>query len=416
MHKGSRNIAGLSLGIMLIGFLITLFISSQKTYMLLLQDGFMAGLVGGLADWFAVTALFRHPLGIPIPHTALVPKNRSKVTQSLITVIETELLNKESILQKVSHIPLVGQIIKFAGKQLLRPSLQKAMVSFAVQSIERFDTDRLVPLAKQEIKHFVNKIETAAILSKISNELIHNGYDEQAFHYIVQRTQVWVSKPEARTAMGNMANQALQHLEVNGLMQFALNAFIGFMSEEKLGEILQTSLTTTLSEMQQPNDLRRVKMMAIIRTELQSLSQNEQLIQTLDKWKFQWAEQMEWELHLQPLFANLKQKMIAYLSRESFAKDVMLPYLQNQLNHLAADIARTALFETWLHEQIVLFLESNHAQIGHLVRENLNKLDNKTLTELLEDKIGKDLQWIRVNGALCGYLIGIVLGAIKLWL
>src|SRR6516162_10700636 len=63
----------------------------------LLQAAAKAGFVGGIADWFAVTALFRHPLGIPIPHTALLPKNRKRVTKGLVSTLENEWLTKESI-------------------------------------------------------------------------------------------------------------------------------------------------------------------------------------------------------------------------------------------------------------------------------------------------------------------------------
>ena len=76
------------------------------------MGGFEAGLVGGLADWFAVTALFRHPMGIPIPHTALLPKNREKVTQSLINMLENDWLTKESIMDKFTQIHILDKIFE----------------------------------------------------------------------------------------------------------------------------------------------------------------------------------------------------------------------------------------------------------------------------------------------------------------
>ena len=69
----------------------------------LLHGGFEAGLVGGLADWFAVTALFRHPLGLPIPHTALLPNNRKRMTNALVSILRNDWLSKESIQEKVKH-------------------------------------------------------------------------------------------------------------------------------------------------------------------------------------------------------------------------------------------------------------------------------------------------------------------------
>ena len=67
----------------------------------------------------------------------------------------------------------------------------------------------------------------------------------------------------------------------------------------------------------------------------------------------------------------------------------------------------------WIQKQITVLVENNHSQIGNLVQENLDKLDNETLIDMMENNIGKDLQWIRVNGAVCGFIIGIVLTGIQ---
>ncbi|MGR5908150.1 DUF445 family protein [Bacillus paranthracis] len=64
-------------------------------------------------------------------------------------------------------------------------------------------------------------------------------------------------------------------------------------------------------------------------------------------------------------------------------------------------------------KQVVKLVENNHSKIGKLVQENLDKLDDKTLIEMIENNVGKDLQWIRVNGAVCGFMIGLVLEGIK---
>ena len=74
-------------------------------------------------------------------------------------------------------------------------------------------------------------------------------------------------------------------------------------------------------------------------------------------------------------------------------------------NHTAID--------PWIQNQIAILVENNHEQIGNLVQENLDKLDDKTLVDMVENNIGKDLQWIRVNGAVCGFVIGIFLTGIQ---
>ena len=89
--------------------------------------GFEAGLVGGLADWFAVTALFRHPMGIPIPHTALLPKNRKRVTKGLINTLENEWLTKESITNKVKEMQLAQMVLQIAEREMQSDAVKRGL-------------------------------------------------------------------------------------------------------------------------------------------------------------------------------------------------------------------------------------------------------------------------------------------------
>src|SRR3954469_1714604 len=115
--KGSKKIALYSLMIMGGGFIVT-FPFQGSIWGDLLHGGFEAGLVGGLADWFAVTALFRHPLGIPIPHTALLPKNRNRIIAGIISMLENDWLTKESIRKKIDTIIFTEKLFEIIDKEL----------------------------------------------------------------------------------------------------------------------------------------------------------------------------------------------------------------------------------------------------------------------------------------------------------
>ena len=91
----------------------------------------------------------------------------------------------------------------------------------------------------------------------------------------------------------------------------------------------------------------------------------------------------------------------------------VVPFLQTQMNKIKEDELTVQKIEDWLQKQVVTIVEKNHSKIGKLVQENLDKLDDKTLIEMIENNVGKDLQWIRVNGAVCGFMIGLVLEGIK---
>src|SRR6185312_13793028 len=99
----------------------------------LLHGGFEAGLVGGLADWFAVTALFRHPLGLPIPHTALLPKNRDKLTKGIISMIENDWLSKASVTERVKDLVTAEKIIPLVECELQSDKAKEGLSKFLIE-------------------------------------------------------------------------------------------------------------------------------------------------------------------------------------------------------------------------------------------------------------------------------------------
>src|SRR5881394_2422369 len=107
--KNSNYLATISLAIMAVGFVGTMPIQ-HSLWGVILQGGFEAGLVGGLADWFAVVALFRHPLGVPIPHTAIIPSNKDRIGENLATFICANFLSTAQVLDKLRRFDTASRV------------------------------------------------------------------------------------------------------------------------------------------------------------------------------------------------------------------------------------------------------------------------------------------------------------------
>src|SRR5262249_10299155 len=98
------------LALMVVIAIATRFVPSQRWLVLLVRAGAEAGIIGGLADWFAITVLFRHPFGIPLPHTAILPNNKDRIGRSLGSFVERNFLVPEVILPKIHQADLAGKI------------------------------------------------------------------------------------------------------------------------------------------------------------------------------------------------------------------------------------------------------------------------------------------------------------------
>ncbi|AOM10448.1 MULTISPECIES: DUF445 domain-containing protein [Bacillus cereus group] len=412
MSLQTKYIAGISLGVMGVGFAAS--IPFQGTVAgEIIQGGFEAGLVGGLADWFAVTALFRHPMGIPIPHTALLPKNRKRVTKGLIHTLENEWLTKESITNKVKEMQLAQMVLQIAEREMQSDAVKKGIVTIAEKAIVTIDTEKLAVIIEKELKAYLHTINTSNILQVLVDQLVVQEYDEKTLDYILVKVKDWTAQDEARYQLGSLGMKAMENIKVDGFLQFTLKSFMNIVDEDKIGGILQKFIISNINSLQEADNSTRQLILAKIRQEIINVKENEALLKELENWKEKWIANWNATDKIKEMLEQVQQRAVAFVNNEEFADKYVIPFLQKQMNKIKEDEQTVQKIEEWLQKQVVTLVEKNHSKIGKLVQENLDKLDDKTLIEMIENNVGKDLQWIRVNGAVCGFMIGLVLEGIK---
>ncbi|HDR6317355.1 TPA: DUF445 domain-containing protein [Bacillus thuringiensis] len=412
MSLQTKYIAGISLGVMGVGFAAS--IPFQGTVAgEIIQGGFEAGLVGGLADWFAVTALFRHPMGIPIPHTALLPKNRKRVTKGLIHTLENEWLTKESITNKVKEMQLAQMVLQIAEREMQSDAVKKGIVTIAEKAIVTIDTEKLAVIIEKELKAYLHTINTSNILQVLVDQLVVQEYDEKTLDYILVKVKDWTAQDEARYQLGSLGMKAMENIKVDGFLQFTLKSFMNIVDEDKIGGILQKFIISNINSLQDADNSTRQLILAKIRQEIINVKENEALLQELENWEEKWIANWDATDKIKEMLEQVQQRAITFVKNEEFTDKYVMPFLQKQMNKIKEDEQIIQKIEEWLQKQVVTLVEKNHSKIGKLVQENLDKLDDKMLIEMIENNVGKDLQWIRVNGAVCGFMIGLVLEGIK---
>lgn len=410
----TRNIATLSLLAMALGFVVMLFLPSNLLVELL-KGGFEAGLVGGIADWFAVTALFHHPLQIPIPHTALLIKNRVRIIQSLISALENELLNKQSIQDKLRNFKLMEVLSGAVLRQLKKPAFRQAVLRSAQGALNQLPLDRAVAPVQSAVRNYVVQADLGGTAQDLLGRMMEQGYDEKALDYVLGEAIEWARQPSTQAMLGKRVSEKLSEIQMGGLMGFAIQAFSGFMSEDKLGPLLQNMVLEELRKLRDADNESRAALLQELRIRLFMLPDNESLITQL---KGAAEEQLQGErfgafilARLEELRASLIAKLTA---EEEKGGGILLRGYVSLVRYLGRQPELLKQWEDRIITYVVDMVETHHYRIGILVRENLEKLDNKTLVAMIEQKVGKDLQWIRVNGALCGFVVGVLLTILQL--
>ncbi|MFJ5751028.1 DUF445 domain-containing protein [Peribacillus frigoritolerans] len=403
--KSSRKIARYSLIIMGAGYIATT--PFQGTLPLdLLHGGFEAGLVGGLADWFAVTALFRHPLGLPIPHTALLPNNRKRMTNALVSMLKNDWLSKESIQDKVKHIPFTEKLIPILGKEIQSDTFRKVLIKLIKQMIGYIDIEKISPFVAKKIKASLSGIDMSKILHLVSSELLNEEFDKKALDHVLKKAEDWLGKKETSHRLGIVSMDVLSKIELEGMLQFAVKSIQSLLNEEKLGNIIQNLLLSVVNNLQNEKEPNREALILYIRKEIQGINHNRELLEGVEKWKKQLLTKWEPEATIEGSLKQIQQEALDFVEDEHFMDTYLTPMIHHVLDNIKENSRH---IDNWIQKQITVLIEKNHTQIGNLVQENLDKLDNETLIDMMENGVGKDLQWIRVNGAVCGFIIGLIL-------
>lgn len=409
----SKYLASFSLVVMGSGFVITSLFQDSMIGTIL-QGGFEAGLVGGLADWFAVTALFRHPMNLPIPHTALLTKNRQKLTRGIVSMLENKWLTKTSITDKMKQIHLAEKIFLIIEKELHSDSVKRGITAVIEQAIHHINIKKIASFIEKEIKNYLYSTRTNSLIESAINQVLAHNYDEKALNYILMKAKGWAEKDSVRHELGSAAIKAIDRIELDGFLQFAVRSFMNVVDENKLGGIIQDFILRGIAGLQENDNKNRQALLEQIRIELKKVHENTTFIKELEDWKEQLIVNWDSAEQITKILQQMQQQSLLSIKDGEFVDKHLLPFLTRLLNNTKENPVHMAAIENWLQKQVVQFVEANHSKIGKLVQENLDTLDDQTLISMIENGAGKDLQWIRVNGAICGFILGLLLEGIKI--
>lgn len=417
MTGKTERIASTSLLVMVIGFIVTLVISRiawrDNGWVLTLLSGFEAGLVGGIADWFAVTALFRHPFGLPIPHTAILPGNRNRITQALVSMVENDLLNKKSILKKVQDLDIARKILETAGKNL-RLDAVKSILTQVLRSIAAaLPIDGVQTLLRDLISRYLQRLDIGVLVKMLADEGLKQHYDEAAFNLLLEKAEESVSTEKFQLEIGTVAVNAIKTMPLKGLMKLSVPTVVGMMGEQKIGKMLQEFLLSVARDMRNSENRNRMAILTSVRESVANLHQNRDVLEKLDAYRQDILNGGQLDGYLKQGLEKARENVLRLVDDAGTMDGKVIPFLESILSRASRDEDMILKLETFIDNQLSHFIDSHHESIGRLVRENIDRFDTATLIRMIEGKVGNDLQWIRVNGAICGFAVGVVLYGIK---
>jgi uncharacterized membrane-anchored protein YjiN (DUF445 family) len=359
-----------------------------------------AAMVGALADWFAVTALFRRPLGLPIPHTAIIPRNKDRIGESIANFLEYNFMTREVLSEELAHIDFAGA----AASWLNQPANSRAVATQVVNAVPAFlrmiEDEDVSRFMQHAMRNTLKDIKFAPILAEILSLLVAGKHHQLLFDRVlaIVSSALEKNKPYIRQKVHEHSPR-----------------WIPKAIDEKFFERLMEGSQNVLEEVQQEESEWRNRFQIATEELIDKL-------RTSPEYEDKLAELIAKSLG-HPLFRNyidqvwreLKQRLLAdTTSTDSQAVARLDDAIKVFSKALLQDSAVSNKLNHWLREFAVGTIAERRDVIAALVKRVIRKWDAETVSRKLELHVGKDLQYIRINGTLVGGLVGLLLHLVSL--
>jgi uncharacterized membrane-anchored protein YjiN (DUF445 family) len=360
-----------------------------------------AAMVGGLADWFAVTALFRHPLGLPIPHTAIIPRNKDRIGEALASFLQQNFLVAPVVARRMRNMDVAGAVGRFLqSPQGEETRIRRGASRLIADLFESLDDERLGGLVKTSIANRVRKMEVSPLLG----HALASAINEDRHVPMLEAAIRW-------TARALDANEGLirdmVHKRANWVLKLAgLDA--------KLADAIVDGLRKLSADMHtDPAHPVRVKIeqaLADLANDLQTKPETREKVEEI---KQQLLDNKSVSMWLDTLWQKGREAIIRAARNPDAAMAGKLgDVLKSMGESLENDPRLKSAINMFVRRAVSGMAASYGGSIVKLVSETVRRWDAQTITDRLETTVGRDLQYIRINGTLVGGMVGLVLHAL----
>ncbi len=359
-----------------------------------------AGMVGGLADWFAVTALFRHPMGLPIPHTALIPNNKDRVGDALSDFVKEQFLTPDALAQKVRD----AQLPTWAAQQLISPGMaEKASLELGIRLasiIDDIDREEAAQLIRAHVIDKAVEPEWAPPAGRLLEAFIAEGKARPLEDDLIE----WVH-----------AKVLTMETQVISMIDERMPSWAPRFARDLVGDKVYRELVNFTLEMRQ--------------------DANHEARLAFRRGLGQLAQDLQWEPHMRERIEKLKQEALSSPHMEaapaamwdavarslteqlrdehSFLRTKIAEKFRELAHRLLTDAQLLATVNGYVDKAARYAVEKFAPDIIAIIPETIKRWDATQASENIELMVGRDLQFIRLNGTVVGALAGLAIYTIN---
>ena len=356
-----------------------------------------AAMVGAFADWFAVTALFRHPLGIPIPHTAIIPNRKDEIGDGLGDFVQSNFLTGEVVAEKLSSM----QVSRRLGQWMCDPDNARSMVSevavvaSAVSEVLSDDEDVRM-MVDSLVRDRLGRVPVAPVMGRVIDAGMDGGHHREIYNAVLVGAANFLddNRDTFRRRMTKESPWWVPEPIDDHIFDKIYTAVMGFLREVD---------QNPEHHIRRDIDDRARELANRLRSDERLIEQGEHLKQELlDHEEFQaWTKDL-WS-SLQRGFGDATRHADSDVRRR--IEDAIVSFA----NRLVEDAELQHKVDTWIESIVVYLAEQGRTEIGGLIANTVEGWDPNETADRIELQVGRDLQFIRINGTLVGGLVGLLI-------
>ncbi|MBZ9677275.1 DUF445 domain-containing protein [Mesorhizobium sp. ES1-1] len=358
-----------------------------------------AATIGGLADWYAVVALFKRPLGLPIPHTAIIPENQNRIADNLGRFIEVNFLAPGPVREKLAEVDFSALVADWLADTDRAASLSRFVMRLVPRMLAALEHSSLRGFVTSRMIEQIEKVPLAPLAAELLSALTDDRRHQKLFDEFTKVVGRFLSDEQALATMREKIREELPSL------------FNLFRADAYLLKKIVASAGSLLDEVRaEPDHPMRAEFDRFAQAFIEKLRTSKQYAKRAEKLKRDFLARPEVAGLANDIWASLGQ----FIEQDTKASDSMISaHLANMFvevgRHLAGDPRIRADMNQGFVVALAAFVESQKHGVSKFIADQVKRWDLAQLTRLIEMNIGRDLQYIRFNGMIIGGLAGLVL-------
>lgn len=365
----------------------------------LLYHGFLAATIGGLADWFAVTAIFHRPLGISY-RTDILRRNRGRIMEAMVSFASDDLLSTRNIMSIVRDQPLSDLLIDYLVHRGGRAKVHETAEAVLLQAVGELDTKTVAEKITPAVRKGLSRMTIEDVVPELLRMLADEPYTRKLSDWLLSIGKRSLLSPDFQQILLEHIRAMREQYEKDSAGRALLLSSLG-LSDERLLSLLTGILERRMDELLSGGSEDYGALKAGWETMLRAFSRDPRFLDLLRERREELFKQadltgmaakwMEW---------NLKGENPFWLSR-------LHAFIDAKIDKLAVSRPWQRRLDAILKDFIGSELERHHDVIAALIRERLAEFSDDALVNFVENKVQDDLQMIRINGSIVGALVGI---------